>query len=72
MQIVYFDNHVVVVGKPAGIPTQSEEGDSVELQARLWAKKQFCKTGDVFLHALHRLDKPVSGLLLLAKTSKGS
>lgn len=70
MEVLYFDNHMVVVNKPAGIPTQSEEGDSVEKQARVWAKEKFAKTGDVFLYALHRLDKPVSGVLLLAKTSK--
>ena len=61
---------MVVVSKPAGVPTQSEEGDSAEKQARAWAKEQFAKAGDVFLYALHRLDKPVSGVLLLAKTSK--
>ena len=70
MEIVYFDNHIVVVKKPAGIPTQSTEENSVELEARAWAKKQFDKKGDVFLYALHRLDKPVSGIVLLAKTSK--
>jgi len=70
MQILYYDNHVVVVNKAAGLATQSEEEDSVEQQARLWAKKQFCKRGDVFLYAVHRLDKPVSGILLLGKTSK--
>lgn len=70
MQIVYFDNHIVVVRKPAGIPTQSEEETSVEIEARIWAKKQFNKNGEVFLYALHRLDKPVSGIVLLAKTSK--
>ena len=70
MDVLYFDNHIVVVKKPAGIPTQSTEETSVETEARAWAKKQFEKKGDVFLHALHRLDKPVSGILLLAKTSK--
>ncbi len=70
MQVLYFDNHIVVVKKAAGIPTQSMEGNSLENEARAWAKKQFNKQGDVFLHALHRLDKPVSGIVLLAKTSK--
>jgi 23S rRNA pseudouridine1911/1915/1917 synthase len=70
VHVLYFDNHIIVVKKAAGIPTQSEDGNSVELEARSWAKKQFNKKGDVFLHALHRLDKPVSGIVLLAKTSK--
>jgi 23S rRNA pseudouridine1911/1915/1917 synthase len=70
MDVLYFDNHLVVVNKPGGVSTQAEEGDSVEKRARLWAKQTFQKTGDVFLYAVHRLDKPVSGILLLAKTSK--
>ncbi len=70
MDVAYFDNHIVVVKKPAGIPTQSMEENSVEKEARAWAKKQFDKKGEVFLYALHRLDKPVSGIVLLAKTSK--
>jgi 23S rRNA pseudouridine1911/1915/1917 synthase len=70
VDVLYFDNHIIVVKKTAGIPTQCTEGNSVELEARTWAKKQFNKQGDVFVHALHRLDKPVSGVLLLAKTSK--
>lgn len=70
MDILYFDNHIVVVKKPAGIPTQSTEENSAELEARAWAKEHFKKSGEVFLYALHRLDKPVSGVLLLAKTSK--
>lgn len=70
LDILYADNHVVVVKKPSGIPTQSEDGPSVEKEARLWAKQYFSKPGEVFLYAVHRLDKPVSGILLLAKTSK--
>lgn len=70
MKIIYFDNHIVVVSKPCGIPTQSETEESVESKARLWGKQTFQKSGEMFLHALHRLDKPVSGIVLLAKTSK--
>ncbi|MBX9924334.1 MAG: RNA pseudouridine synthase [Rhabdochlamydiaceae bacterium] len=70
MQVLYFDNHIVVVKKAAGIPSQAVDGASVEQEARVWAKKQFLKKGEVFLYVAHRLDKPVSGIVLLAKTSK--
>lgn len=70
MEVLYFDNHIIVVRKAPGIPTQAIDGASVEREARVWAKKQFDKKGDVFLYVAHRLDKPVSGIVLLAKTSK--
>lgn len=70
MQVLYFDNHIVVVRKAAGIPTQAEDGVSLEQEVRRWAKIQFEKKGEVFLYVAHRLDKPVSGIVLLAKTSK--
>jgi 23S rRNA pseudouridine1911/1915/1917 synthase len=70
MEVLYFDNHIVVVKKAPGIPTQAVDGASLEQEARAWAKKQFAKKGEVFLYVAHRLDKPVSGIVLLAKTSK--
>jgi 23S rRNA pseudouridine1911/1915/1917 synthase len=70
MDVLYFDNHMIVVNKPAGIPVESSEGDSLESRVKLWVKETYDKKGDVFLHAAHRIDKPVSGIVLLAKTSK--
>lgn len=64
--VIYIDNHLMVVDKPAGIATQP---DLVDL-AKAWIKKKYQKPGNVFLHAVHRLDQPVSGLVLLARTSK--
>ncbi len=64
--ILFCDNHVLVVDKPAGIPTQP---DLVDL-AKAWVKQKFNKPGNVFLEPIHRLDKPVSGLVLFARTSK--
>lgn len=60
------DNHVLVVDKPAEIATQP---DLVEL-AKAWVKKKYNKPGSVFLEPIHRLDKPASGLVLFARTSK--
>ncbi len=70
IEVLYSDNHIIVVNKLAGIPTQAEEGESVESQVKLWAKEHYEKKGAVFVHAAHRLDKPVGGIVVLAKTSK--
>lgn len=72
MNILYVDNHILVVVKPAGLATQPslDNEDSLELQAKAWIKKEYQKPGAVYLHAVHRLDKPVSGLVLFARTSK--
>ncbi len=72
MDIVFVDNHILVVIKPAGLPTQPsvDSIDSLETEAKAWIKEQYNKPGDVYLHAVHRLDKPVSGLVLFARTSK--
>lgn len=66
MQVVFVDNHLLVVEKPAGVVTQP---DLVEL-AKAWIKKEYNKPGAVFLEPIHRLDRPVSGLVLFARTSK--
>jgi 23S rRNA pseudouridine1911/1915/1917 synthase len=72
MDVVYLDNHLLVVAKPAGLATQPslDNPDSLEGMAKSWIKQQYSKPGQVFLHAVHRLDKPVSGLVLFARTSK--
>jgi len=69
---VFLDNHVLVVDKPAGLPTQPRPsgGDSLEEDAKNWIKKKYEKSGRVFLTPVHRLDLPVSGLVLFARTSK--
>ena len=72
MDVIYCDNHLLVVAKPSGIATQPsiDNPESLEGIAKSWIKKQYAKPGEVFLHAVHRLDKPVSGLVLFARTSK--
>jgi 23S rRNA pseudouridine1911/1915/1917 synthase len=64
--IILCDNHILVVDKPAEVATQP---DLVQL-AKAWVKQKFNKPGGVFLEPIHRLDKPVSGLVLFARTSK--
>lgn len=71
-EIIFCDNHLLVANKPAGLLTQPDEtgSDSLEAFAKAWVKKEYNKPGAVFLHAIHRLDRPVSGLVLFARTSK--
>lgn len=71
-EIIYLDNHVLVCDKPAGMLTQPNDSndDSLEAWGKAVIKERFQKPGAVFLHALHRIDRPVSGLVLFARTSK--
>ncbi|MEM6395087.1 MAG: RluA family pseudouridine synthase [Bacteroidota bacterium] len=73
LQVLFEDNHYLAVNKPAGILSQGDQtGDATALDmAKQYIKFRYDKPGDVFLHTVHRLDRPVSGLLLFARTSKG-
>ena len=70
--VVFLDNHLLVVNKPAGILVQPDKdgSDSVEDAAKIWLKQKFDKPGNVFATVCHRLDRPVSGLVVIARTSK--
>ncbi len=71
-QILYEDNHLLVVNKPAGILTQPSgtQQENLEDICKQWIKEHYHKPGQVFLEAVHRLDKPVSGIVIFARTSK--
>lgn len=71
-EILYEDNHLLGVNKPAGMLSQGDQtGDFCVVDwAKDYIKRHYDKPGDVFLGLPHRLDRPVSGVLLLAKTSK--
>jgi 23S rRNA pseudouridine1911/1915/1917 synthase len=72
LHILYEDNHLIAVHKRPGQPVQPEVGKplSVEEEVKQYIKISKQKPGDVFLGVIHRLDMPVSGIVLLAKTSK--
>ncbi len=72
LKVIYEDNHLLVLDKPAGLLTQPSgtDRDSLEDQAKAWLKQKYEKPGLVYLHAIHRLDKAAAGLVLFAKTSK--
>lgn len=72
IKILYEDNHLLIVNKPAGIPVQpGKDGDeALEFLAKKYLKEKYQKPGNVFLGVSHRIDRPVSGIVILAKTSK--
>jgi len=71
---LYEDNHLLVVVKPAGIPTQgvSSDRDSLLVRAREYLKRKYAKPGNVYLGVVSRLDTPVSGVIVFARTSKSA
>ena len=74
LSILFEDNHLLVVDKPAGIPVQADGKSHEDLISRLKAyiKKTHNKPGDVWLGLVHRLDQPVSGVMVFARTSKAA
>ena len=74
LQILYEDNHLIAVYKPAGILVQGDISHEISLldMVKDYIKKQYNKPGEVFLGLVHRLDRPVGGVVLFARTSKSA
>jgi len=74
LKVLYEDNHLIAVFKPAGVLVQGDKtGDKCLMdEVKEYLKAKYQKPGNVFLGLLHRLDRPVSGVVLFAKTSKGA
>lgn len=74
LRILHEDNHLLAVDKPAGVPTVPDaSGDRSLLdEAKAYLKAKYDKPGEVFLGVVHRLDRPVSGVVLFARTSKAA
>ena len=72
MEVVYEDNHIVVVNKTASEIVQGDKTGDVPLSdmVKQYLKEKYQKPGNVFVGVTHRLDRPVSGLVIFAKTSK--
>ncbi len=72
MQVLYEDNHIIVVYKESGEIVQGDKTGDKPLSETIkaWIKEKYAKPGNVFLGVVHRLDRPVSGLVVFAKTSK--
>jgi len=74
LNVIYDDNHLLVVEKPACLPVvpDSSGDESLLDRAKAWVKHKYDKPGDVFLGVVHRLDRPVSGVVVFARTSKAA
>lgn len=72
MEVLYEDNHLIAVNKSNSDLVQGDRtGDvSLDQQIKQWLKEKYDKPGNVYLGVIHRLDRPVSGVVLFAKTSK--
>lgn len=81
LRVLYEDNHLIAVYKPAGVLVQGggfaesegkDAGENLMDEVKKYLKEKYKKTGDVFLGLIHRLDRNVAGVVLFAKTSKGA
>ena len=72
MEVVYEDNHIIVVSKESGEIVQGDKTGDTPLSetVKAYIKEKYAKPGAVFLGVVHRLDRPVSGLVVFARTSK--
>lgn len=72
MTVLYEDNHIIVVNKNSGEIVQGDKTGDVPLSdiVKNWIKDKYNKPGNVFLGVVHRLDRPVQGVVVFAKTSK--
>lgn len=74
INILYEDNHLLVVEKPINIPTQEDSSGDIDLLSALkeYVKTKYKKPGNVYLGLIHRIDRPVGGVMVFAKTSKSA
>lgn len=74
IKVYYEDNHLLVVEKPINVPMQEDESKDLDLlnMAKAYIKEKYNKPGNVYLGLVHRLDRPVSGVCVFAKTSKAA
>ena len=74
INIIYEDNHLLVVEKPINMPVCEDDSHDVDLLTTLkkYIKEKYHKPGNVYLGLVHRLDRPVGGVMVFAKTSKAA
>lgn len=74
LNIIYEDNHIIVVEKPVNIPSQGDKTGDVDMLTLIkkYIKEKYNKPGEVYLGLVHRLDRPVGGVMVFAKTSKAA
>lgn len=74
LHVLYEDNHLLIVNKPAGLLAQRDKTGDISLveMIKSYRKEKEAKPGDAYVGLVHRLDRPVSGLVVLARTSKAA
>ena len=74
LNILYEDNHIIVVEKPFNILSQSDDTKDIDMLTIIkeYIKEKYNKPGNVYLGLVHRLDRPTGGLMVFAKTSKAA
>ncbi len=74
MNILYEDNHIIVVVKPHNIPTQADSSQDADMLTKVkeYIKEKYNKPGNVYVGLVHRLDRPTGGVMVFAKTSKAA
>lgn len=72
MEVLYEDNHIIIVNKAPGEIVQGDKTGDTPLSetVKQWIKEKYAKPGNVFVGVAHRLDRPVAGIVVFAKTSK--
>ena len=74
LKVIYEDNHIIVVEKTPNIPSQSDKTGDIDMLTivKQYIKEKYNKQGNVYLGLVHRLDRPVGGVMIFAKTSKAA
>lgn len=74
LNIIYEDNHIIVVEKPVNMLSQSDNTKDLDLQTalKMYIKEKYHKPGNVYIGLVHRLDRPTGGLMVFARTSKSA
>ena len=74
INVIYEDNHIIVVEKPVNIPVQADDSKDLDFLSMIkkYIKDKYNKPGNVYVGLVHRLDRPVGGIMVFAKTSKAA
>ena len=74
LKVIYEDNHIIVVEKKPNIPSQSDKTGDIDMLTivKEYIKEKYNKPGNVYLGLVHRLDRPVGGIMIFARTSKSA
>lgn len=74
LKIIYETNHILVVEKPANVPSQADKTQDEDMLSiiKQYLKEKYQKPGNVYVGLVHRLDRPVGGIMVFAKTSKAA